>query len=46
MTGALREDLKGPLDFPNASPGPIELRVQALYNLESNTHITLFLARE
>ena len=41
MTSALRQDLKGPLDFLNASPGPIELRVHALYNPESNTQYNI-----
>jgi len=35
------EDLKGPLDFLNTAPGPIDLRVHALYNPENNTQYNI-----
>ena len=38
---ALHNDLKGPLEFLNASPGPIDLRVHALYNPENNTQFNI-----
>ena len=41
LNSALRNDLKGPLDFLNATPGPIDLRVHALYNPESNTQYNI-----
>jgi ABC-2 type transport system permease protein len=41
LRGALRNDFKGPLDFLNAAPGPIDLRVHALYNPESNTQYNI-----
>lgn len=41
LSNGLRNDLKGPLDFLNAAPGPIDLRVHALYNPESNTQFNI-----
>jgi ABC-2 type transport system permease protein len=41
LTNALRNDLKGPLSFLNATAGPIDLRVHALYNPESNTQFNI-----
>jgi len=41
LSNGLRNDLKGPLDFLNATPGPIDLRVHALYNPESNTQFNI-----
>jgi ABC-2 type transport system permease protein len=41
LSGALRHDFKGPLDFLNASPAPIDMRVHALYNPESNTQYNI-----
>jgi ABC-2 type transport system permease protein len=38
---ALHNDLKGPLEFLNVPPGPIDLRVHALYNPESNTQFNI-----
>jgi len=34
---ALKNDFKGPLDFLMPEPGPIDVRVHALYNPEANT---------
>jgi ABC-2 type transport system permease protein len=41
FNSALRNDLKGPLDFLNAPRGPIDLRVHALYNPENNTQFNI-----
>jgi ABC-2 type transport system permease protein len=41
LDSALVNDLKGPLDFLNATPGPIDLRVHALYNPEVNTQYNI-----
>jgi ABC-2 type transport system permease protein len=41
LASALHDDLKGPLDFLKAGPGPIDLRVHALYNPETNTHYNI-----
>jgi len=41
LGSALHNDLKGPLEFLNATSGPIELRVHALYNPENNTHFNI-----
>ena len=41
LSGALANDLKGPLDFLNATPGPIDLRVHALYNPEAVTQFNI-----
>ena len=41
LSAALHNDLKGPLEFLNASPGPIDLRVHALYNPENNTQFNI-----
>jgi ABC-2 type transport system permease protein len=41
MDGALKNDLKGPLDFLNASPGPVDLRVHSLYNPEIITQYNI-----
>jgi len=41
LTSALQNDLKGSLDFLNATPGPIDLRVHALYNPENNTQYNI-----
>src|SRR5260221_6894642 len=41
MNSALREDLKGSLSFLAAPPGPIDLRVHALYNPESVTQYNI-----
>jgi ABC-2 type transport system permease protein len=38
---ALRNDLKGPLDFLRRADGPIELRVHALYNPENVTQYNI-----
>jgi ABC-2 type transport system permease protein len=38
---ALANDLKGPLAFLNANPGPVELRVHALYNPEAVTQFNI-----
>ena len=38
---ALQNDLKGPLAFLNATPGPIDLRVHALYNPETVTQYNI-----
>jgi ABC-2 type transport system permease protein len=37
----LSNDLKGPLEFLNATPSPIDLRIHALYNPESNTQYNI-----
>ena len=41
LTTALQNDLKGPLDFLNATDGPIDLRVHALYNPEVITQYNI-----
>ena len=41
LNTALRNDFKGPLDFLNTAPGPIDLRVHALYNPENNTQYNI-----
>ena len=41
LTTALANDLKGPLEFLKAAPGPIDLRVHALYNPESITQYNI-----
>jgi ABC-2 type transport system permease protein len=38
---ALQNDLKGPLAFLNGTPGPIDLRVHALYNPEAITQYNI-----
>jgi ABC-2 type transport system permease protein len=38
---ALANDLKGPLAFLNATPGPVDLRVHALYNPETVTQYNI-----
>ena len=41
LGGALTNDLKGPLDFLNATPGPLNIRVHALYNAETVTQYNI-----
>jgi ABC-2 type transport system permease protein len=41
VASGLANDLKGPLAFLNASPGPVDLRVHALYNPENNTQYNI-----
>ncbi len=41
MDSALRNDLKGPLDFLNSVNGPIDLRIHALYNPEVITQYNI-----
>jgi ABC-2 type transport system permease protein len=41
LSSALTNDLKGPLEFLNTTPGPIDLRVHALYNPENNTQYNI-----
>jgi len=41
FSSGLGNDLKGPLEYLNATPGPIDLRVHALYNPESNTQYNI-----
>ncbi|MES2568435.1 MAG: ABC transporter permease [Verrucomicrobiota bacterium] len=41
LNSALQHDLKGPLAFLAASPGPIDLRVHALYNPEAITQYNI-----
>jgi ABC-2 type transport system permease protein len=41
IENALHDDLKGPLEFLKATPGPIDLRVHALYNPENNTQYNI-----
>ncbi len=41
LSTALRNDFKGPLDFLNATASPIDLRVHALYNPETNTQYNI-----
>ena len=38
---ALRHDFQGPLDFLATAPPPIDLRVHALYNPETNTQFNI-----
>lgn len=40
-TTALANDLKGPLDFLNPSPGPIEVRIHSRYNPEAITQYNI-----
>jgi len=41
LSSGLSQDLKGPLDFLNSPPGPIDLRIHALYNPENNTQFNI-----
>ena len=41
LGGALANDLKGPLAFLNATPGPVNIRVHALYNPETVTQFNI-----
>ena len=41
LGGALANDLKGPLAFLNATPGPVNIRVHALYNPETVTQYNI-----
>lgn len=41
IRNALHNDLKGPLDFLNPPPDPVEVRVHAHYNPENNTHFNI-----
>ncbi len=41
LNTALANDLKGPLAFLNATPGPVDLRVHALYNPEVVTQYNI-----
>lgn len=41
LTTALQNDLKGSLDFLNGTPGPIDLRVHAMYNPEAITQYNI-----
>ena len=41
LSTALANDLKGPLEYLNATPGPIDLRVHALYNPETVTQYNI-----
>ena len=41
ITSALRNDFKGPLSFLAVVPSPIDLRVHALYNPETNTQYNI-----
>jgi len=41
FNSALSNDLKGPLDFLAATPGPIDLRVHSLYNPEAVTQYNI-----
>ena len=41
LSTALTNDLKGPLEYLNATPGPIDLRVHALYNPETVTQYNI-----
>ena len=41
LSNALGNDFKSPLDFLNAANSPIDLRVHALYNPESNTQFNI-----
>ena len=41
LNTALANDLKGPLAFLSATPGPIDLRVHALYNPETVTQYNI-----
>ena len=41
LGGAFANDLKGPLAFLNATPGPMDVRVHALYNPETVTQYNI-----
>lgn len=41
LNSALTNDLKGPLDYLRATPGPIDLRVHALYNPDAITQYNI-----
>ena len=41
LNTALRNDLKGPLAFLSGADGPVDLRVHALYNPETNTQYNI-----
>ncbi|MDX1950625.1 MAG: ABC transporter permease [Verrucomicrobiota bacterium] len=41
LRNALQNDLKGPLEFLNGTPDPVDVRVHALYNPENNTHFNI-----
>ena len=41
LTSALRNDFKGPLAFLANAPSPIDLRIHALYNPETNTQYNI-----
>ncbi|GDX09618.1 mannose-1-phosphate guanyltransferase [Verrucomicrobiota bacterium] len=41
LGSALANDLKGPLAFLNATPGPLNIRVHALYNAETVTQYNI-----
>ncbi len=41
LTSALRNDLKGPLEFLNAGAGPVDIRVHAHYNPETVTQFNI-----
>jgi ABC-2 type transport system permease protein len=41
LAGALQNDLKGALDFLAPSPGPVDLRIHALYNPEVITQYNI-----
>ncbi|MEO6741288.1 MAG: ABC transporter permease [Chthoniobacteraceae bacterium] len=41
LGGAFANDLKGPLAFLNATPGPVDIRVHALYNPETVTQYNI-----
>ena len=41
LGGALTNDLKGPLAFLNPTPGPLSIRVHALYNAETVTQYNI-----
>ncbi|MDB6052683.1 MAG: ABC-type multidrug transport system, permease component [Verrucomicrobiales bacterium] len=41
LDSAFRNDFKGPLEYLGRTPGPIDLRVHAQYNPESNTQFNI-----
>jgi ABC-2 type transport system permease protein len=41
LNEALRNDLKGSLDYLNGTPGPIDIRVHAMYNPEAITQYNI-----
>ncbi|MDB6130509.1 MAG: ABC-type multidrug transport system, permease component [Verrucomicrobiales bacterium] len=41
LDSAFRNDFKGPLEYLGRAPGPIDLRVHAQYNPESNTQFNI-----